>query len=161
MPGDGQGVYNPFDIAPHAADFGLHNFIVRKTITEIVNNSSVLQNDDELLLALAANEVWIVNFYLLIDSAGTPDFKFAFTMPAGGEAFALHTSRGNAVASFATGGFGVGSTDGSDQMSTVVAVLARNGANAGNLQLQWAQNVANPTDTSVFLNSCLIATQIL
>lgn len=35
-----------------------------------------------------------------------------------------------------------------------------NGANAGNLQLQWAQNTANPSDTTVRANSALKAWQL-
>ena len=45
-------------IATHAALFGLHTKITYKTADQTVNNSAVLQNDDHLLLAVGANEVW-------------------------------------------------------------------------------------------------------
>ena len=51
--------------------------VVRKTADETVNNSNALQNDNHLLLALAANEVWQVELtLLLLSTSTTPDFLF-------------------------------------------------------------------------------------
>lgn len=62
-------VTDPYEVATGSA------VIARKTADEVVNNSATLQNDDHLLLALAANEVWEVEINLWYDSGTTPDLK--------------------------------------------------------------------------------------
>jgi hypothetical protein len=135
--------------------------IVRKTADETVNNSTTLQNDDHLLLAIAANEVWLVEAILYYISAGaTPDLKVAWALPTGATGFYL--------------GWGLGYNDAVyivSQSSTyslifgtewtariaIVKLLVINGATAGNIQLQWAQNTATAENTKMLTNSCLIA----
>lgn len=142
-----------------------HPTIVRKTADEIVNNSDILQDDDELFLAVGANEIWSVFLYLIATTGVDPDFKFAFTVPVGGSISlvthgdigsssqqAVVTERDGTIAMHWWGAF----TNG------VILVWGRyvGGANAGNLQLQWAQNTADVSDTKVLANSFLKCTRI-
>lgn len=136
--------------------------IVRKTADELVTNSTVLQNDDELLFPIAANEVW--EFALLpisISATNTPDAKGAFTVPAGA------TIVGAYHGTNADGAVGVSTFVAAQSISFMVETSARvqkvfagiviSGANAGNVQFQWAQTTATVEDTKILANSCIIA----
>jgi len=146
--------------------------IVRKTANQTVNNSAVLQNDNHLLFAIAANEVWLVDVYLLITSVSQDsDFKAGWSYPVGctikwgsemngtanywtpvGTAAIPNAIRTEALTF--TGGSGA-----STYASHYIAIVI-NGANAGNINFQWAQNTATVEDTIVLLNSCLIANKL-
>ena len=133
---------------------------VRKTADEIVNNSTTLQNDDALLAALVANEVVAFQCAIHLTSGVTPDIKVAFTVPSG--ATLRWGMTGNADPS--TNQTSVGAT-GTGILGHAAGVTLPghlllsgtvvNGANAGNLQLQWAQNTADASDTTVLANSWL------
>lgn len=136
----------------HAGGAGMSLLV--KEANETVNNSSTMQNDDELLFAIAANEVWQFEGVLFITSTtATPDFRIGFTGPAGAVgsfgAILGDTATGNADAGSAALGTAV------DFASANVFTIVRfwggihNGANAGNLTLQWAQSAATAENTTV------------
>jgi hypothetical protein len=137
--------------------------IVRKTGEETVNNSNVLQNDDELLLAMAANEVWSLELFLLFNSSTVADLKLSATMPAGcvglnnsaynNDAIAITVDE-NVISALALGGAGA-----SNRLYRA-SYLIINGGNAGNFQIQWAQNTAEATNTKVLTNSHLICRKL-
>ncbi|MBI4496319.1 MAG: hypothetical protein HY689_00235 [Chloroflexi bacterium] len=140
--------------------------IVRKTSDETVNNSNTLQNDDELFHALAANEVWEFRCLILRSyTDGTPDIKVAFTVPTGATLTWRTVTR--AAGSATTDETPVGASGSAASQESIVSPmlmvlegLVINGANAGNLQLQWAQNTAHASDTKVLANSVLILHQL-
>jgi len=136
---------------------------IRKTADEIVNNSATLQNDDHLVMAVGANEIWHFTFVLFTTAGAnnTPDIKLLLTVPAGATGFwGIH---GLTTAATGVDGNGImagaASLDGLTTLSAGVVASANsmiiiegtivNGGNAGNLQLQWAQNVATAVDTTV------------
>ncbi len=124
--------------------------VITKSGDETINNVSTLQNDDDLLDAVAANITYIVEVYLVVQSGGTPDFKFAFTVPASativGAAYSaagvLHTANADLTSGIAV------QIATSDQGVIIRAKLVVAGT-AGTLQLQWAQNTADVSDTVV------------
>lgn len=134
---------------------------VMKASDETVNNSTTLQNDDDLLFAIGANEIWMVLFYPLVNSPTNADIKFAFTMPTDGvfNLLGIGVDSGNNVSvqfrltGVASDCQGLDAND----MPAVFLGIAVNGANAGNVQLQWAQNTAQAFDTKLLTGSCLIA----
>lgn len=141
--------------------------IVRKTADETVNNSTTLQNDDELLLAVGANEIWVIRLAIItISVSDTPDVKIAVTVPTGasfnGMLFYHNAAFGDAhdEVTAATAARVVGATTGAYFEAILEGVIVV-GATAGNFQLQWAQNVATAEDTTVKANSYLIATRLL
>lgn len=126
---------------------------VRKTVDEVVNNSSVLQNDDELLFLLPTNSVWGVKLVFAYDTGVTPAIKVAFSCPSGADFIianttdlTVHADCGNEIAS---GGAGVG--DANIVETQFYGIL--DVASSGTLQLQWAQNTANASDTTVHAGS--------
>lgn len=133
---------------------------VRKTTDEVVNNSSVLQNDDELLFLLPENSVWAVALVFIYDTNGTPAIKVAFDCPAGSDfvvsrtdIVAVHASCGEEIA---TGGAGTGDANIIEVQYYGVITTT----NSGTLQLQWAQNTANVSDTTVHSGSYLMLSRL-
>jgi len=148
--------------------------IVRKTADETVNNSTTLQNDDHLLLAIAANEVWLINLFLLWTSPTAGVYlKTGWSYPAGcsikwGTEIQLAStnkaywssavttaSKPALLTETSTWSDILGANDAIDGVHLTAIVI--NGANAGTLNFQWAQATAAPEDTKVLANSCLIA----
>lgn len=136
--------------------------IIRKTSDETVNGSNTLQNDDALVYALAASEKVVFQCFIAYNSGATPDIKAAFTVPAsativwntasavadaGGtvQMRANRTTSGTAMDLQGTGG---------DATVLLVGTVI-NSTNAGDLQLQWAQNTSDASDTKVLANSWL------
>jgi hypothetical protein len=131
--------------------------VARKTATETVNNSAAMQNDDELLWAVAANTLYRFELHLFYISDATPDFKFQFTVPAGAVMRWGYMAVDTALA-FKHPGYqneatvGVAGGDGTDRYIIINGIVATVGT-AGTLRLQWAQNTANASNTSVKDNS--------
>lgn len=137
--------------------------IVRKTADETVNNSSTLQNDDHLLLALASSEVWKFEFWLMYTSGSTPDFKAAITVPASAT-LVWETLGATDTSSVVYGAATITASGTSRDFASSTGTrflkitgIVANSTNAGNLQLQWAQNTATVSDTIVLTNSTLTA----
>lgn len=154
-------------IAVHAALFGLHTLVVRKAADEFVTNSTVFQNDDELLLAIAANEVWLVRCHILSydDTNTNAGLKFQLSLPSGASSKFIGitltgTTAGNVVNdNVADGTVSYAGTTVSRIFDASFIVI--NGATAGNVVLQWAQySGQTPQKTYVKANSCLIATKL-
>ena len=137
--------------------------IVRKTADQTVNNSTTLVNDTHLLFAVLASEIWELELLVKVNSSAVADWKIAFTLPAAATMLMLPSDK-------------IGGTSGSNLTDAVDATTSRiynhdggsynmlwlkaiyvGGANAGNIQLQWAQNTAEVSDTKVLANSYLIA----
>lgn len=148
---------------------------VRKSADETVNNSTVLQNDDHLLISAAANKAYQFVLYLIVNmaaSSGADDMKIGWSYPVGCTAFwgipgVLNTSAEGLAAS------GTASTPLTNQGITATPAYATgngltfliqfagifiNGANAGNINFQWAQNAAGARDLKLLTNSVLIYT---
>lgn len=132
--------------------------IVRKTADETVNNSTTLQNDDHLLLAVAANEIWFISVFFIFNSTSVADLKYAFSLPTGATAQKQHLLSAVATPSDATTATKL-SGEGAIRWSRVY-VLYIGGANAGNVQLQWAQWLAEASDTQVLTNSFILAWKV-
>lgn len=145
------------------------NRVIPKTANEGVLNSAVLQNDDHLLYALAASEVWAFEIVLEIiqGASALPNFKYAITVPAlatlayGGTyeipAAASATDQATAVAGTAM----PVDVDDSEVKIIVIHAIVVNGANAGNMQLQWAQNAATAgITTTVTTGSYLVGRRL-
>ena len=134
---------------------------VVKTADQTVNNSVVLVNDTHLLFAIAANEVWIVKYYIAYISSNVADIKFHSTIPALAAKVAYEMGFGyltnnslavihGAAAQILFGGMNA------DKYAHFYEIII-NGANAGNVQLQWAQVNAEVSDTKVLEGACIMA----
>lgn len=136
--------------------------LVRKAADESVTSSNTLQNDDELALAVAANTTYVFEAFLAYTAGTTGDFKAAVTFPAGATCFASVQRTDGSTWSEAAGaqvssgsaisGGGLGTTIPTLQLWRGVLMV---GGTAGNLQVQFAQNVSNGTATTMKAGSVL------
>ena len=133
------------------------HLVAIKAADETVNNSTVLQDDNELTLAVEANTIYKCLVYLRFTSSAVADFKRAFTVPAG--ATLSLTQLVNAAGADPTAveidGTGTAAYSGFGapiMVWPVVGFLSVAGT-AGSLTLQWAQNTAEATDTKVLAGS--------
>lgn len=136
--------------------------IVRKTADETLNNDNALQNDDHLFFAMAVNEIWTIELRILaISDTGTPDIKWDCVIPVGAAGYGYYQISG------AYGQINIGEgtintpVTSTERLVAVIKYVVINGVNAGNFQWQWAQNVATVENTTVKINSCLIAHELV
>lgn len=150
------------------------HLIVRKTADETVTSSTAFQDDDQLLMALATNTTYLVRLVVLFTAVpSTGDIKFQFTMPTACSVF-MNTIGFQVSGGTVNVGPMVGTTSPTGTsillgLNTGAAGDVRvvpfegvviNGANAGNLTLQWAQNTSSGTGTVVKANSTLWAVKL-
>lgn len=125
---------------------------VPKAADESVATSTTFQDDDDLVLAVLANEIWIIEYHLVMVSPTAADFKFQITVPTAG------VGNGHAAGENAAGTFGFNyfteassvslrSQSGTAEPLPVIQFVYTGDANAGNVTLQWAQNAASGTTT--------------
>ena len=156
---NGAGVAPAFQTAPTPCT---SRIVVVKSAIETVNNSATLQNDDELLFAVGANETWVFNLYLLSTSGSTPAFRFAWTVPT---STVLNGSTFGSINGQLTQlRFDAGSvrtmTVASPEALWHFKGVVQSGGTTGNVQFQWAQQTADASDSQVNEGSTLIACQV-
>ena len=149
--------------------------IVVKTADQTVNNSAVLVNDNHLFKAIGANEIWLLDLYLLQKSVSVDsDFKAGWSYPVGCLIYwGVPRFQATNVMGVWSCGKAAASTIGiyretntqdiaSNNITTGLHLIAIvvNGANAGNVNFMWAQNVAIVENTKVLANSVLTAQQL-
>lgn len=122
-----------------------------ETQNNAVNPTATLQNDDQLFFSIGANETWNYRFVLHANANATPDIKFAVTAPVGAT---CKVGALDAEGAAGIGNIGCGASTGlitGNSANDVYEITGSitNGANAGTVQLQWAQNTANVANTIV------------
>lgn len=151
--------------APSGAVGDLLDFqYVPKTVDEPLTSSTTLQNDNELVLPVGANQTWEFEFVLKVyPVTNVPGLKVAFSVPAGASGFYVPIRQAEAPGSVPTW-YAYGLTQeavilhqSSGASGIVLKGLIINGATPGNLQLQWAQNVSSGDSVTVHVLSFLKA----
>ena len=128
---------------------------VYKASSESVTDSDVLQDDDDLVVALKANTVYHFEGRLHMESSSAvPDFKYTFSVPAGSTVAATGFGAEKAGAFFAT-------DQHLDLEENTIALSAgvhsylnfwgmvETDSTAGDIKFQWAQNTSNGSATWV------------
>lgn len=137
----------------------------RKTVSEDVTSSTVLQNDDELFVSVAANAVYIVENLLHFDGDVGGDLKIQYSAPAGASMRYWGSSLDAAATTYAgdqsssydltTATVGSGAIGVGTMVSWFIKGLLITSGTAGTLRLQWAQRTAFATRTRIFDGSYL------
>lgn len=135
--------------------------VILKTGDESLANSTTLQNDAELLLPLLAGEAWEFTFTIIYFAQTTPDIKFSLVTPALSTIFWGVLGYATDLTAMANAFYGSGQViamggRGGYSIAVLKGVVA-NGVNAGNLQLQWAQNVSDAAAVWVYSKSNIVA----
>jgi len=144
-----------------------------KASDQTINNSTVLVNDNDLVIPIAANDAWVMELFILQTSpSANSDFKVGWAYPVG------CAIRWGAVYDHAGGSIWTGTTNASTpsainietttyvygsgalQQAIKFIAIVINGANAGNINLQWAQGTATVENTVVNARSCLWALKV-
>ena len=132
--------------------------IAWKTADETITSSTSFQNDDHLLVALAANATYLMRAQLMYSAATAADIKTEFAVPSGttGElkvgAFGSGVSAAAELANLTdTVIFDGNALDAMALMFGTVTVSST----AGNLQLRWAQFASNGTGSVLRAGSYL------
>lgn len=131
---------------------------VVKQVDETKNSDASLADDDELVIALAANTKYQIKGQIWFDSDATPDFKWRHAGPSTptliwlarrtliptGTAYSAQAIDEAYSASDIT----VTCADTSAGLIEFDAII-HNAGNAGNFSVQWAQNTSNAAGTTV------------
>ncbi len=131
---------------------------VDKTADQTVNNSTTLVSDLHLTFSVAANKNYAVWGVLLVDSGGTPDIKVQWLLPASGVADGAvqNTTGTSPLSQFREStaavlqGQGAGTPVGLFFTGSIV-----NAGTPGIAVIQWAQNIAEVSDTKLLEGSWL------
>jgi hypothetical protein len=141
---------------------------VRKPSDESLTANTTLQNDDHLVLTVAANEVWQVECFLRFTASSAGDLKTAWTFPASGELNVIANGEdtsnidyihSNTYTTSPTSNIQFGG-NGANTSPAHFKMLLTNAGTAGTLQLQWAQSASDGTATVVKTNSTLWAVKL-
>jgi len=136
----------------------------RKTVSEDVTSSAVLQDDDQLVVPVTSGAVYRFEAHLNYDAPTAAGITIGWTVPAG--AVLQYSAMGPSTTaaaytddqtaefdnsiSVSFGAHGVGTRSG---ILLVGALITS--ATPGNVQLRWCQRVSNATRTRMFAHSYL------
>jgi hypothetical protein len=131
-----------------------------KTANQSRVSTATLADDDTLKFAVAANTKYRFKVVVFFDTGATGDFKYALSCPASPSLVRVQrdhilpgaTTRVVAVdqaCTASTAAAGTGTNGGFVSMEGVF----HNGANAGTVAFQWAQNTSDGTNTTVLAGS--------
>jgi hypothetical protein len=142
---------------------------VYQTADQTRNNSTSLLSSTDLVLSMAINSSYILEACIIYDSNSTADFKYSFSLPTG--ATIRQTPWGSDIGdtsihtmilhdAYDTAGFSAGGVAAGTMMSIKPTGRIVMSTTAGNLVVQFAQNVANASDTKLKRDSWLRLTKV-
>lgn len=144
-----------------------------KQVDEVVNNSTTFQDDNELYIWLSPNSLFEIEMYLIVDATNdTPDIQFqwdATNLTIESARFPLGPDLGSTTGYNTNIRMGAATqftsnVDMGVPATAWVVILDRfivsSGNDGGFLFLQWAQDTAHASDTTVKAGSYLKATKV-
>ena len=139
-------------------DFTRRDKVVLKTADETVNNNNSTLADDALMVALGANETWMLRYFIKYNCNTTADFRYNISVPSGATYSALFQGDN-------TGGFVEYYRESSDQLvdgkaanwAFLLEVVVKTSSTPGNVVFNWAQGTAHASDTKVLIGSNIVA----
>jgi hypothetical protein len=140
---------------------------VRKSSDQTVTSSTTLVNDSQLKFAVAANETYIFEAWLYTYAAdGTPDIKVTFTGPSGSTVLwsssqvIFNAGGSTTLTVVSAGGTAADLFVDSNLRAIQLYGSILNGATAGDLQFQFAQNTSSANGTSVKAGSYIYGIKV-
>jgi len=126
---------------------------VSKSADQTINNQSTLEDDDELFVELEINTPYFFWCHVYLTSAANADLDVTFTAPTGFTSGRFYESSGNNTVT--------GQQFGTRQFAATAAGVAGmrysgfivTGTTVGNLQFQFAQDVAQMSDLVILQGS--------
>lgn len=125
--------------------------------------TTTLQNDNDLILPLAANSSYELDGYLYATGAtiNTADIKIGFTAPSGTTyrfttlGYDLSVSPSPKLSQALSSGTSSHGVNGGSASPVEIKGWVTTSSTAGNFTLQWAENTGNASGTSVLAGSWL------
>lgn len=141
--------------------------VATKSAVESVTNSTTMQNDDELLLAVEANATYSVDLHLFYDAATAGDITIGWAGPSGATmnwgmiGAHVNETSSTTVTNVTMPQFTIGQTNDLGGGASVATYAVVHGTlitagTAGNLNFRWAQRALSGTATNVRAGSQLI-----
>lgn len=131
---------------------------VVKKVDETVNNSSTLQDDDELFVLLSPNKVYFIILAIFGSGNSTADFKYAISLPTDATGKGLEGKFENtapfdvSVDITSSRNMGITGSESSFILYARVTVLG----NGGLLNVQWTQQLQTVGDTKCLKGASLL-----
>jgi hypothetical protein len=125
---------------------------IYKTADETVTASITYQNDDHLIVPVLANTNYLIEYSIMVSTPVAAGIKVQLTGPAAPTEVFIATSVSNANTGVNSSGVGAAAFSSSmafapnfqDTRGIIkIQALVKNGANAGSVTLQWAQNTSS------------------
>ena len=140
---------------------------VRKSADQSVTSSTTLVNDTHLKFAVAANETYIFQLWLYTYAAdGTPDIKLTCAGPSGSTVLwsssqVIFNAGGSTTLTVVnTSGVTADLFVDSNLRAIQLYGTISNGATAGDLQFQWAQNTSSANSTTIKAGSSIFGIKV-
>lgn len=173
MPGEKIFGVNEVLTAADMTTYFVQQAVIVKTADESVTSSTTMQNDNELLVPVAANTRYWVECFLIYSAHPNFDCKTGYSGPSGSTfdwcGDGLISGETTTVGEVTKSLQGLGSTPGHagvlesgspiDMVAMHKGVLTTGGS-AGTLTLRWAQLSSGATPTIVRAGSVLIVTRV-
>jgi len=130
-----------------------------KKVTELIQNDSTLTDDNDLIIAVNANKTYGFLLMLAISTDVLPAFKYAFSLPVGGSGSMIadvwDSTTPNVIAD-ATTARTIAAAPGEIEFTIPVVGKFEIAGTAGNIALQWAQDVSNAGNTRLHAGSYFV-----
>ena len=138
--------------------------VARQTADVTKNANVTVANLTGLSFAIGASQTWFWQASLFGNSNAAADYRFSVTGPAAPTAvwYGFLTANDPFATSGAANAFAtevLASSTGGNELILASGTI-RNGANAGTVQLQFAQGTSNASDSKIFTDSHLMAWRI-
>jgi len=138
-----------------------------KAADQTINNSIVLQDDNDLSFVVPANSIWLFEARLkCISVTTTPDLNVQFAVPAGAAVECYADIEVGTLTNIRRGIVPINGASAFQRDLINAAEVIRlwgqyiGAAAGGTFQLQWCQKVATVEDTKVLTNSTLWAMRV-
>jgi hypothetical protein len=148
-----------------------HTKFLRKPSTETVNNSTSLQDDNDLQYSFVENGVYRISVFLSVNGVTSSDIKVAYSVSGGVAELTDRTCRGMAQADtdvneckMKTKRASLSSTTGYATMlggnNAITEDFLIQVTSPGTLKLRWAQDSASENDLDVYNSSYMLIEKI-
>ena len=137
---------------------------IKKAADEAITSSTTLQNDDDFVFAVSANEIWMVEIFGFLSGMDLGGMKQGWVVPTNAAFLAnqiwfdddqLVTNENGGVGDLVVATAVLDSGAAFHHMAIIIV-----GDTAGNAQFQWAQNNSNADSTVLKEESIMVATRI-
>jgi hypothetical protein len=136
----------------------------RKTASTPLTNTTTIQDDPHLQVSVAANAIYRLDGLLIFNGASGANLKMGWVAPASstldwtgaGQNTAASSSVGPIITNaqnISSTAYALGTIGTGTNMVAIIKGLLITAGTAGTFKLQWAQNTANATATTLVLNS--------